>query len=315
MKKPELSIIVVNFNTKSYLERCVSSIIKNGQSVENEIIVVDNNSSDGSVPLVKKDFPQVRLIENMRNVGFARANNQAIVEAQGVYFLFLNPDAEVLPGALGILVDFIKQRPRVGLVAPMLLNSDGSLQRSCRDFPSLKLELSKAVGLTKNFPQHSLFGHVRRKDWDHDRIAEVDQPMGACLLVSRTALEKAGYFDERFFMYYDDVDLCYRIAARGFKIFFIPEAKVIHHLGKSFSKNMPRMLYHIYRSKFLFYKKHYNFIKQFAVYQLTMIEMLYRLAVYGFLSIIKPRDRTEISLRERAYAYIFFRFVTGQLTV
>lgn len=313
MDKIDLSIIIVNFNTKEYIKNCLNPIFEGLNSVNVEIIVVDNNSADGSVEMLKNDFPMVKLIANDKNVGFGQANNQGVRISKGRYILLLNSDTKILPKSIDILYNFMETHSEVGIAAPKLLNDDLSLQRSCRDFPGLWRDINKALGFFKYLPNHSLFGRIHIKGWDHDKIQQVDQPQGACLIVRRDVLEGEDIFDKQFYMYYEEVDLCYRAKKKNWRIYFIPEAKVIHYSGKSFSKNMPRMIFHIYKSKFLFYKKHFNIIKQSLLYLLILFEMVYRITVYGFIGIVKAQLREEVRLRIKGYCDVLSNFAQGKL--
>lgn len=310
----KLSIIIVSYNTKDYLRKCLHSIHKDTSIDEFEIIVVDNNSKDGSPHMLRKEFPHVRLIENETNKGFAVANNQGFRLSNGTYIVLLNPDTEILSNSMTTLYEFMESHPEAGIAAPMLLNGDMSLQRSCRDFPSLWHDIVKGFGFPKFVPNHPVFGSVHLKGWDHDAVQEVSQPQGACMIVRRDALDVKDIFDDRFFMYYEEVDLCYRVRQNNYKIFFMPDARVIHYGGKSFTKNMPRMIYHMYRSKLLFYKKHFSVVQQAALYFFIPLEMIYRILVYTFIGFWQPRRRAEIRLRIKGYCRVLSIFVRGALS-
>lgn len=313
MNTTDLSIVIVNFNTKEYIKTCLNSIFKNVTAIKYEIIVVDNNSNDGSVEMLKKEFPMVKLSANNKNLGFAEANNEGVRLSKGRYLLLLNPDTKVLPNSINLLFKFIENYPDIGIVAPMLLNEDMSLQRSCRIFPGLLYTISKAFGFPKYMPNHPLLGSVRIKGWDHDKIKEVDQPQGACLMIRRNILDSNDIFDKRFYMYYEEVDLCYRVKKKKYRIYFIPDAKVIHYSGKSFSKNMPRMIYYMYKSKFLFYKKHFNIIKQSLLYLLILFEMVYRISIYSYIGLTTSQRRKEVKLRIKGYVNVLSNFMNGKL--
>jgi len=313
MKKIDLSIIIVNYNTKDYIKECLYSIFSNTDDARIEVIVVDNNSHDNSVEMIKKEFSQVKLIANSDNVGFGQANNQGVRTSEGRYLLLLNPDTKILPKSLNILYQFMETHPKVGIAAPMLLNDDLSLQRSCRAFPGLWREFSKALGFFTYMPSHPLFGSSTASRWDHDKIQAVDQPQGACLMIRRDVLEDKDIFDRRFYMYYEEVDLCYRIKKKNWQIYFVPDAKIIHYAGKSFSKNMPRMIYHLYKSKFLFYKKHYNIFKQSMLYFLTLLEMVYRITIFSLIGLIYIERKKEVSLRRQGYLRVLLSFSLGRL--
>jgi GT2 family glycosyltransferase len=302
----------VNFNTRSFIENCLRSIFSCPFAGKSEVIVVDNNSTDGSVEVLRRNFLGVRLIRNQVNVGFAVANNQGLKIATGKYILLLNPDTEILSDALDILYRFIVSHPEAAIVAPMLVDGGHKRQPSCRRFPSVWQEMVKAIGFPKYLPDHPLFGFSNA--CDYRSAHKIDQPQGACLLARRDALEEDCVFDGRFYMYYEEVDLCYRMRKRGWEIYFVPEARVIHFSGKSFSKNMPRMIFHIYRSKFLFFKKHYGIVTQSLVYFLTIVEMVYRGAIYSFIGLFHYKRRREIKLRLKGYIHVLSRFSAGRIS-
>jgi GT2 family glycosyltransferase len=256
-KTLDLSIIIVNWNTVDLLRQCLQSIYANTHGVDYEAFVVDNNSSDGSTQMVSKCFTQVRLIPNRENYGFAKANNQAIAQCNGRYILFLNPDTTVVNNAIGKMLSFMKGHPDTGALGCKLLNPDGTLQPSCRSFPSFKYMFYEWIGLSRLFPKSKIFGRYKMTYWDHKDVREVDQPMGACLMVRRDVIDQVGPFDEGYFMLFEEVDLCYRIKKAGWKIYFIPDAEVIHHHSYSVNKVKNRMLFNSHKGMYRFYKKHY----------------------------------------------------------
>lgn len=254
----QLSIAIVNWNTVELLRQCLVSVYDNLDGIDAEVIVVDNGSSDGSAEMVKSLFLQVRLIEAKENLGFTKANNLAYKKSSGEYFLLLNSDTVVLPGALFHLVKFLDTHPAAGAVGSRLLNGDGTLQRSCSPFPTPLQELFDALCLSKLFPKNRLFGGFAMSYWDFSSTREVDFAGGSCLLLRRTALEEVGLLDEGFFMYSEEADLCYRLKEAGWKVFFYPQAKVIHYGGQSSRLDVNRTSVEICRSKYRFMKKHYG---------------------------------------------------------
>ncbi len=236
--KPVLSIITVSWNVRDDINNCLKSIFSNKPAFPLEVIVVDNASSDGTVSFIKENFPEVITISNSRNVGFAAANNEGIKRAGGDFIFLLNPDTIVKPEALNILVNYLRGHKDVGAVGPLLLNTDGSTQQSVRRFPTFRGALYR----------HTIFRYLNlfkndykkwmMKDFDYSKQANVEQLMGAAILLRREVLEKTGTFDERYFMYYEDVDLCYRIRQAGWQIAFSPQTSIIHLGGRS-SGQMP----------------------------------------------------------------------------
>jgi GT2 family glycosyltransferase len=254
-----LSIVVVNYNVKNLLEKCLDSIFKYEKDIEFEVIVVDNNSKDGSQEMLKRDFPQEKLIENKRNVGFSRACNQGIKQSQGRYILLLNPDTELTPGGFKKMIDFMDSKPEIGICGPKMMDQKGNIQFSCRSFPSYLTAISSSQSiLNRIFPENFLSQKYLLKEWDHSQIREVDWVSGSCFLTKREMFEKIGLLDERFYMYVEDVDLCYRAKKSGFSVFYFPQVLVIHHIGKSTLKRRFAMQVEHHRSMYYFYKKHHN---------------------------------------------------------
>ncbi len=248
-----LSIIIVSWNTRDILAQCLSSIFRHPPTDTFEVWVVDNASTDASAQMVKSDFPAVRLLENYQNIGFAPANNQAIRVADGEYVLLLNPDTEVFAGTFDALLDFLRAHPNVGAVGPKTLNPDGSLQTSCYPFPTLSRELWRLLHLDKIVP----YGSYRMVEWSaHPR--EVDALLGACMLFPRSVLDEIGLFDESYFMYTEEIDLCYRVQQSGRKLFWVPEASIVHYGGQSTQQIAAEMFLQLYRSKLQFFRKHYG---------------------------------------------------------
>jgi GT2 family glycosyltransferase len=255
----KLSIVVVNYNVKNLLKKCVESIFKYEKDTEFEVIVVDNNSKDYSQEMIKKDFPRLKLIENKRNLGFSRACNQGIKQSQGKYILLLNPDTELTPGGFKKMIDFMDSKPKVGICGPKMMDHEGNLQFSCRSFPSYLTAISSSQSiLNRVFPDNFLSQKYLLKEQDHSQMSEVDWVSGSCLLAKREMFEKIGLLDERFYMYVEDVDLCYRAKKSGFSVFYFPQVVVIHHIGKSTQKRKFAMLLEHHRSMYYFYRKHHN---------------------------------------------------------
>jgi len=253
-----LSVIVVSWNTRELLRRCLKALNQELVDLESEVFLVDNHSSDRSAEMVAAEFPSVHLIANQSNRGFAAANNQALVLAKGENILLLNPDTELQPGALVSLFSFLDSHPAAAVVAPQLLNSDRSIQRSCRQFPSFSGMLYEILGLSRLFPSQPAFRQYKLLDWNHDDERQVDQPEGACLLVRRQVIEQVGLLDEGYFMLFEEVDWCYRIKQAGWEIWFTPSATVIHHYGQSIKQVKAKMILSSHRGLYRFWWKHYR---------------------------------------------------------
>lgn len=227
------SVIIVSWNCRAYLLKCLESIFRCTSMQCVEWIVVDNASKDGTTQEVAKKFPEVRLIANKENIGFARANNMGIKMARGEYLFLVNPDVEFYDDCIGKLCHFMDKNPDVGICAPKILNTDGTIQHSCRELPSLRNNFCFAIGLHKLFPGKKWSSNELMSWFDHNSRKEVEALSGCFLVVRRSAIKKVGLLDERFFMYSEDVDWCKRFRDRGWRIVFVPEAKAVHHGGKS----------------------------------------------------------------------------------
>lgn len=253
----DLSVVVVSFNARDYLRCCLASLLEHTKGVSHEVIVVDNASWDGSAEMVQAEFPQAVLIRLPVNVGFAAGCNRGIEHAAGEFVLLLNPDTELSEDAFSPMVTYCRQNPSVGILGPKLLNSDGSLQLSCRHFPSHLTSLfNRQSVLTRLFPGNRFSRRYLMTDWAHDRIEPVDWLAGACMMLRREMVERIGGLDEGYFMYIEDVDLCYRAHHAGYEVVYFPSVAVTHHIGKS-TETMPnRSIVQWHRSMWRYYRKH-----------------------------------------------------------
>jgi len=250
-------VIVVSFNGRDYLRRCLASVLEHTKGVSCEVIVVDNASWDGSAQMVEAEFPQTALIRLPVNVGFAAGCNRGMQRAAGEFILLLNPDTELAEDAFSPMVAYCRQNPAVGILGPKLLNGDGSLQLSCRRFPSHLTSLfNRQSVLTRLFPRNPFSRRYLMTDWAHDRISPADWLSGACAMLRREMVERVGGMDEGYFMYIEDVDLCYRAHQAGYEVVYFPQVAVTHHIGKS-TESMPnRSIVQWHRSMWRYYRKH-----------------------------------------------------------
>jgi len=308
----DLSIAIVSWNTRALLHTCLRSIIDSTEHITYEIIVVDNASGDGSAAMVAQTFPMVRLIRNPQNQGFAQANNAAFANARGRYLLLLNPDTEVHAGAIEQLVDYMDRYVDVGALGAHLLNADGSTQISCSHFPTLMNMALESLGVSRFAPRNALFARFKMTYWRHDQEREVDQPSGACLLIRRAAWDQVGSLDTRFFMYFEEVDLCYRIKRQGWKIVFLPTAYVTHYGGQSSLQNMDVRIIKRYESLLAFFKKHYRQREVLALRLLVICEMLWRV-LFTAMHVL-PRSVQRANTREivARYAQVILLYVGKQ---
>jgi len=234
----EVSVVIVSYNSRSVLDPCLQSLKKQNVFDDTEVIVVDNASSDGTPTMVRERHPWVKLIAGRKNVGFSRGVNIGIREARGEYFLILNPDTVVHPDSIERLLGFMKRTPSAGIVGPKLVYSDGTLQYSCRRFYTWKVLVLRRTILGKILKNSAAVADHLMHDFDHASTREVDWILGACLLVRRRAVESVGLLDERFFLYFEDVDWCYRMRQKGWKVFYHAEAVVIHSYARESAQSV-----------------------------------------------------------------------------
>lgn len=259
----DLSIVVVSWNVKDLLRRSLASVITSlgcgtGRQLSSQLVVVDNASSDDSVEMLGEEFPQIHLVANSENVGFTRGNNQGIAVSEGRYVLLLNPDTEVVGDALGEMVAYMDAHQRVGALGPQLLYPDGRVQSSRRRFPDLRTAYVESTCIQPWFADSRILRRYYVLDASDHEILAVDWLVGACLLLRREALEEVGTLDERFFMYSEELDWCYRAKKAGWEVVYLPTARVVHHVGKSSEQVLPVRHAQFQRSKVLFFKKHHG---------------------------------------------------------
>lgn len=272
----DLSVIIVNYNTRELLNSCLGSLEREADAVSTEVIVVDNGSSDGSQEMVRAQHPGVRLIENGTNRGFAVANNLGIKESSGKYLLLLNSDTTLSGRALEDTVRFAEQMDLKGIVGCKLLNPDGTLQPSVRSFPTIMNVASETFFLSSLFPHSRIFGKYYMSFFDYSAPAEVDWVMGAFLMFHRDVLEAVGMLDERFFMFGEEVDFCYRARESGFRTWYFSRVSVFHRWGGSSQAFYTRILW-TKGSQLLFFQKHNHGIRRYTLYALLLIGMILRI--------------------------------------
>ncbi len=282
---PDISIIIVNWNTRDLLIDCLAALPWALGSLHADIWVVDNHSHDGSIAAVQHHFPHVHLIQNQRNIGFAAANNQAIQKSRGRSLLLLNSDTIATPRSLEELARFLDQHTSVGIVGACLLNPDGTLQPSWAAFPTLMSELP---GINRR---------TRRvfTTYNGSPVFSVDWVGGACLLIRRDLIHQIGPLDEQFFMYSEEADWCYRARRCGWHVCYLPTAQVIHLGGQSSRQNSLAMKQHLYRSKLRFFAKHYGHRRTGWLALLLTLSFLARAGVRQMLTILKQPDMSAIT--------------------
>jgi GT2 family glycosyltransferase len=295
----DLSIVIVNWNTKNLLLQCLEAVYQTAGAVETEVFVVDNGSADGSGTAVKERFPGVTLNENQINLGFAKANNQALSLSKGDYLLLLNPDTQVKTGAIERLFSFMEGHSDVGAAGPQLLHPDGTKQNSVANFPSLATELLNKRFLRWLFPKK-----YPGKERDYREPLEVDSVIGACMMVRRDAMEQVGLLDEDYFLFLEETDWCYRLKKAGWKIYHVPQAEVYHFQGKGVEMEKKRAKVEYYRSLYHFFKKNRGGLQQSILFVGLIIRLLIELILMTIacsftLFMIKKRRR-----RLSIYAYL-----------
>lgn len=273
----DLSVISVSYNTRDLLRGCLDSVISTlGSQLEYELLVVDNASTDDSVVMVRDCFPQVRLFDNLENLGFAAGSNQAIAESSGRYVILLNPDTVVREGALDGMMRLLEGRSNIGVVGPKLLFPDGSFQHSAFSFPSL------AMIFLDFFPLHHRLGNSRvngrypRGLYEMGEPFPIDHPLGAALMVRRQVIDEVGLLDEDFFMYCEEIDWCMRIKNAGWQIVCWPQAEIVHYVGQSTAQFRDEMHVALHKSRRRLYEKHYGSGFRRAAHWLVTLGVLSR---------------------------------------
>jgi N-acetylglucosaminyl-diphospho-decaprenol L-rhamnosyltransferase len=276
-----LSVAIVNHNTRDLLRTCIQSALDAGAE---EIVLVDNASDDGAPEMVRAEFPMIHLIINLNNGGMGAAANQAVERCTRPYVLLLNSDTVLRHGALPALSAYLSAHPRAGLVGPRLRNPDGTLQPSCFHYPTplhVALELGSMEVVIRRIP---LLRQLYLRTWDHQHAQRVPWVLGAAIALRRSAFNQIGGFDQAYFMYSEEVDLCYRLRKAGWEIHFTPSAEIIHVGGASTRRARLEMTRQLFRSKEIFYQRHYSRLRL----------LLLRLIVYLFVSFKLVRDLTRL---------------------
>ncbi len=297
----DVSIIIVNWNTRDILRDCLRSVYNQTHNIKFEVIVVDNASADGSAEMVKSEFPQVILIKNQENRGFAAANNQGMKIAKGRYILLLNSDTVVLDGAIQKTVAFADQHSETAVVGCKVLNPDKTLQPTCFMFPSILNLFLSSTYLYKLFPKSRFFGRERMTWWDRNDVREVAVVTGCFMLVRREAIEKIGLMDESYFMYAEETDWCYRFLKNGWKTLFFPNANIIHLGGQSSKQVQIKSIIQLRLGILQFICKNRNTVYFWLSGVLISLFFLFRIPLWLLMRIVKPVDCDN---RNRVKAYL-----------
>lgn len=287
----ELSIIIVNWNTEKQLKWCLNYIYQRTKGLKYEIFVVDNASEDGSVEMVEKNYPEVKLIKNRKNLGFAKANNKAIKKAKGKYVLLLNSDTKVMDLALNQMVKYMDNHNNCGVLGCKLLNPDKTLQPSCRRFPNLKDQVIILLKLHNIFPNLKAIREYYMLDFNHEIEMKVDQVMGACFMIRKKVIDKIGLLDDNYFIWFEEVDYCKRVKEAGFDVCFMPYAEVMHEKAASFNQLFSFKKQRMMNDSMLrYFKKHESIWSYLIILLLYPISLHLALLVQIFNK-IKPFEK------------------------
>jgi N-acetylglucosaminyl-diphospho-decaprenol L-rhamnosyltransferase len=292
MTMPLVTIIIVSYNTCDLLAQCLESLWTEIAAVAVSVVVVDNASHDGSVAMVRERFPWVAVVESPVNSGFAAANNLSLRDLASPYALLLNSDIVVTPGTIQHMLDCMERRPDAGVVGCRLLNADGSLQRSCWRFPHPLRALGEALGAAQALRRRSNYG-----EWDYASERRVDFVIGACLLLRKTALDQSGVFDERFFMYGEEMDLCYRLAHAGWSAWYTPACSIVHYGGASGTAGTAGQFL---RAREMYFGKWYGRRGVAALRVSQAIGASLRIVAFSALATLRPQRASRDQLRRNA---------------
>jgi GT2 family glycosyltransferase len=307
----DISVVIVGWNAKHYLELCLESLASAPPRRSMEIIVVDNASADGSAEMIEARFPQVKLIRSSENLGFAKGNNVAIREAQGRYIALVNPDAIVFDGCLDALADFLDQNPKVGNVGPRVLNPDMTLQSTCRRFPTLWNNFCSSTGLATKFKNSRLFAGEHMLYFPHDRTLPVDVLVGCFSMIRREAFNEVGLLDENLFMYGDDVDWCRRCWKAGWQVVFFPGAKAIHDRGKTTAPYPVRFAVAQQKSILYYWRKHHGFWGETGIRSIMFCRHLIRYTFSVVVGLAKGKGIAEGDVRQQVSSACLRQLFSG----
>lgn len=305
----DLSVIIVTWNCRQYAMDCLASIAAYPPQKDIEIILVDNQSNDGTVEAVRGGFPAVRVIANENNAGFAVANNQAVSLSNGRFILLLNPDTIVYKGAFDAMINYLDAHPDVAAVGPVIFNGDGSQQFTGVRFPCLWNLLSETFFLDRLFPRSRIFGRHKALYEDFTKPFPVDFLQGSCLMLRGSVLDTVGLLDEEYFMYFEETDLCFRIRCAGYGIHFVPDAAVTHFGGGEEGHFTELRLLHYHRSLLMFYRKNHGVFSRIALRFVIALRSSIRIAAWSMLAVARPQ------LREKAVSIITGYWKTMNLII
>ena len=299
---PDISVIIVSWNARDFLVGCLKSIQETMTDLRYEVIVVDNASSDGSPEAVLTGFPDVRLIQTGKNLGFSKGNNIGMTESRGRYYFLINSDVVLRPGCAQRLLAFMQKNPRTGLAGPRLFNGDGSYQPSCRKMPNLHRHIARAL-----FVNSSLVDNGYRQQ----ASKRVEVLAGSFWVARREAVDVVGKLDEQFFFYGEDVDWCLRFGKAGWQINYVTDAEAIHYGGSSTSRDTARFSVQLHKAALQFWKKHYAPPAVGIYLAFAVIHNLLRLIIYLIVSIVPWRFRVEANKKAKMHVETIRWFLSG----
>ena len=308
-----VSVVIVGWNAKHYLELCLESLAKAPPRRSMEVLVVDNASTDGSVEMIEAKFPWVKLIKSSENLGFAKGNNVAIRQCQGRYIALVNPDVIVFPGCLDALADFLDENPKVGNVGPRVLNPDMSMQSTCRRFPTLWNNFCSATGLSTRFKSSRFFAGEHMFYFPHDRTLTVDVLVGCFSMIRREAFDTVGLLDEDLFMYGDDVDWCRRARNAGWQVVFYPGGQAIHDRGKITAPYPVRFAVAQQRSVLHYWTKHHGFWGVLGMRSIMLFHHLLRYTFAGLSGLTHSQGGAQSAVRKQVSGACLRELLSGSV--
>jgi N-acetylglucosaminyl-diphospho-decaprenol L-rhamnosyltransferase len=305
--QPDVSVVTVSHNVRELVLRSMAALDRERGNTAIEVLLVDSASSDGTTEAVAAAYPWVRVLASRENLGFTGGNNRAMRVARGRHMLLLNPDADVRPGAIARMAGYLDANPDVGAVGPRLLWPDGSTQSSRRRFPDRLTGFLESTVLQRWFGGSALLRRFYMADQPEDRAHDVDWLVGACLMVRSEAVRRVGVFDDRFFMYSEEVDLCRRIKTDGWRIVYLPDAEVVHHEGKSSEQNLTARDVRFHESRFLYYAKHHGRGWSLMLRVATLAHFLFVAAEEAAKWLLRPQGRPLRQSRLRSHKSVLAR--------
>ncbi len=313
----DISIIIVNWNTKDMLAECINGVRAKTRQCSIEVIVVDNGSSDGSQEELRNNFKDVILIENCSNLGFSRANNIGIKAAKGKYICLLNSDTVAQDGIFDKMFSYMEENSGTGILGPAILNADSTLRKTCRIFPNLRCELNWTFRLDMIFKKSRFFALDLMTYFTHDNTARVDVVPGSCMMIRKSAIDRTGLLEEMFFFYAEDVDICKRMKDAGWDVVYYPEAKIIHYGGVSSSKAPLRFIKQLMIANIQYWHKHYGRLTFSSYLLIKILHYSVRLLLSLILFLLQPSRRKEnldqVKTNLNCLNFIIFRKYTEHL--